>query len=38
DDSRRYRQTVWFDWIKIRAERAFHEAHAAALKQVIGAS
>ncbi len=38
DDSRRYRQTVWFDWIKIRAERAFHEAHAAALKQVLGAS
>jgi hypothetical protein len=38
EDSKRYRQTVWFDWIKIRAERAFHEAHAAALKQVLGAS
>ncbi|MEO8699122.1 MAG: hypothetical protein ABI867_03730 [Kofleriaceae bacterium] len=38
DDSRRYRQTVWFDLIKIRAERAYHEAHAAALAQVIGAT
>jgi hypothetical protein len=37
DDSRRYRQVVWFDLIKIRSERAYHEAHAAALAQVIGA-
>ncbi len=36
DDGKRYRQTVWFDWIKIRAERAYHEAHVAALKQVLG--
>jgi hypothetical protein len=36
DDSKRYRQVVWFDLVKIRAERAFHEAHAAALRQVIG--
>jgi hypothetical protein len=36
DDSRRYRQIVWFDLVKIRAERAYHEAHAAALKQVVG--
>jgi hypothetical protein len=35
DDSRRYRQIIWFDLIKVRAERAYHEAHAAALKQVV---
>jgi hypothetical protein len=37
DDSRRYRQTVWFDLIKTRAEHAYHEAYVAALKQVLGA-
>jgi len=38
DDSKRYKQVVWFDLVKIRAERAYHEAHAAALTQVIGGS
>lgn len=38
EDSKRYKQTVWFDLIKIRAERAYHEAHAAALNQVMGGS
>jgi len=37
EESRRYRQTVWFDLIKTRAEHAYHEAYAAALKQVLGA-
>jgi len=36
DDSKRYRQVVWFDLIKARAERAYHEAHLSALKQVLG--
>ena len=36
DDSKRYRQIVWFDWIKVRAEHAYHEAHLAALQQVAG--
>ena len=36
DDSRRYRLIVWFDWIKARAEHAYHEALAAALEQVVG--
>lgn len=36
EDSKRYRQTVWFDWVKVRAERAYHDAHLAALKQVAG--
>jgi hypothetical protein len=35
DDSKRYKQIDWFDLIKVRAERAYHEAHAAALAQVI---
>ena len=35
DDSRRYRLIVWFDWIKVRAEHAYHAALAAALKQVV---
>ena len=36
EDSRRFRQVVWFDLVKVRAERAYHEAHLAALKQVAG--
>ena len=35
DDSRRYRQTVWFDLIKTRAEHAYYEAYVAQLKQVL---
>jgi hypothetical protein len=35
DDSRRYRLIVWFDWIRARAEHAYHEALAAALNQVV---
>ena len=35
DDARRYRLIVWFDWIRARAEHAYHEALAAALNQVI---
>jgi hypothetical protein len=36
DDSKRFRQIVWFDLVKARAEHAYHEAHLAALKQVVG--
>ncbi|HWU88250.1 MAG TPA: hypothetical protein VN253_13275 [Kofleriaceae bacterium] len=36
DDGKRYRQIVWFDWIKVRAEHAYHEAYLASLKQVAG--
>ncbi len=35
DESKRYRMTVWFDLVKIRAEHAYHVAHAAALAQVV---
>lgn len=36
DESKRYRQTVWFDWIKVKAQHAYLDAHLAALKQVLG--
>jgi hypothetical protein len=36
EDSKRFRQTVWFDLVKARAERAYNEAYLAALKQVLG--
>ncbi len=36
EDSKRFRQVVWFDLVKARAERAYHEAHLAALQQVAG--
>jgi len=36
EDSKRYRQTVWFDWIKAKADLAFLKAHVAALREVIG--
>jgi hypothetical protein len=35
EEAKRYRQVVWFDWIKTRGERAYHEAYVAALKQVL---
>jgi hypothetical protein len=36
EESRRFRQTIWFDWTKVRAERAYYEAYAAALRTVLG--
>jgi hypothetical protein len=36
DDARRYRETVWFDWIKAKADLAFLQAHVAALREVVG--
>jgi hypothetical protein len=38
DESKRYRQTVWFEWIKIRAEHAYLTAHLRALHEVLGAA
>ena len=37
EESKRYRQTVWFEWIKIRAERAYLSAHLKAVREVLGA-
>ncbi len=36
EESRRYKQVVWFELIKVRAEHAYHEAHARALREVVG--
>ncbi len=36
DDSRRFRQTVWFEWVEAKAEHAYLEAHVEALRQVMG--
>lgn len=36
EESKRYRQTVWFEWIKIRAEHAYLTAHLRALREVLG--
>jgi hypothetical protein len=38
DDSKRFRQTVWFDWIKAKAELAYLETHAASLQKALGAT
>ena len=36
EDSKRYRQTVWFDWVKARADLAYLQAHVAGLREVVG--
>ena len=36
DDSRKYRQTVWFDFVKAKADQAYLTAHLAALREVAG--
>ncbi|MEO6772927.1 MAG: hypothetical protein ABI467_07875 [Kofleriaceae bacterium] len=38
EDSKRYRQTIWFDAAKARAEQAYLTAHLAALHEVLGGS
>ncbi|MDB4961986.1 MAG: hypothetical protein JWP01_1985 [Myxococcales bacterium] len=36
EDSKRYRQTVWFEWIKIKAEQAYLTTHLRALRDILG--
>ena len=36
DDSRRFREIVWFDWVKAKADLAYLQAHVAALREVLG--
>ena len=36
DDNRRARQTVWFEWAKVKAEHAYLSAHVASLREVLG--
>ena len=36
-DSQQFRQTLWFDWVKAKADLAYLQAHVQALREVIGA-
>jgi hypothetical protein len=36
EDSRRYRQTIWFDFMKAKAEQAYLAAHLQSLHEVLG--
>jgi predicted HAD superfamily phosphohydrolase YqeG len=36
DDSKRFRQTIWFDSIKAKAELAYLQAHMQALGELLG--
>jgi hypothetical protein len=36
DSGRRYRQTVWFEWVKLRAEHAYLTARVDSLEGVLG--
>ncbi|MEO8551119.1 MAG: hypothetical protein ABI678_14135 [Kofleriaceae bacterium] len=36
EESKRYRQTIWFDYQKARAEQAYLAAHLASLHEVLG--
>ncbi len=35
-EARRYRQTVWFDWVEANAEHAYFAAHVASLREILG--
>ena len=36
EDSKRYRQTIWFDFAKAKAEQAHLTAHLQSLHEVLG--
>ncbi|MEO8844899.1 MAG: hypothetical protein ABI591_00250 [Kofleriaceae bacterium] len=36
EDSKRYRQTIWFDFMKAKAEQAYLAAHLQSLHEVLG--
>ncbi|MFT3698775.1 MAG: hypothetical protein QM831_36855 [Kofleriaceae bacterium] len=38
EDSKRYRQTIWFDFEKAKAEQAYLDAHLQSLHEVLGGS
>lgn len=37
DDTARLRQTLWFDWVKAKADLAYLQAHVAAMQEIVGA-
>ena len=38
DTGRRYREMVWFELVKIKAEHEYHRAYAAGLAELAGGS
>jgi hypothetical protein len=36
EESKRYRQTVWFEWVKAKAQHAYLETHVETIQQVLG--
>ena len=36
DTTRRYRETVWFEWVKANADHEYLATHVASLKEVLG--
>ena len=36
DQTRRYRETVWFEWVKANADHEYLAAHVASLREVLG--
>jgi hypothetical protein len=38
EDAKKYKQSIWFDWVKAKAEHAFVAAHLKALTEVLGGS
>ncbi len=37
EESQRYRQTVWFEWVKAKAQHAYLTAHVDSIREVLGA-
>lgn len=36
DDTKRFRQTIWFDWVEAKAELAYLQAYVATIGEVLG--
>lgn len=36
EDSKRYKQTVWFEWVKANAQHAYLDAHVKTIREVLG--
>jgi hypothetical protein len=36
DESKRYRQTVWFEWVKAKAQHAYLTTHVETIQEVLG--
>jgi hypothetical protein len=36
EDSKRYKQTVWFEWVKAKAQHAYLETHVDTIREVLG--